>query len=153
MRVLVVEDNDSKWSRLREVVEGALPPETLLVRACDIFEANLRIEEGGWDLLLLDMTLDLRRGGRSLPDYTGGLKVIAKMYYDDMLVPTLIVTGFDSFPTSRSNGDGVVLGLEAVEYEARRHLGDLLKGTIRHGPEGWDRILHFMLLELAGGGR
>lgn len=141
MRILIIEDNDDKCKRVSTITLEVLPSATI-VRASDYFEADQKIEEPGWDLLLLDMTLDLRRGGAGRPgtaqDYTGGLKIVGKMFYDELAVPTLVITGFDSFPTARSNGKGSVLGLEAVECEARRQLGDLLIGTVRHGPDEWE---------------
>jgi CheY-like chemotaxis protein len=149
MRVLVIEDNDDKWERLSAITLEVLPRGATIVRAVDLYEAQQRLEEEGWDLLLLDMTLDLRRGGARRPgtaqDYTGGLKIIGQMYYDELMVPTAIITGFDSFPTSRTNGDGVVLGLEAVEREARRQLGDMLIGTVRHGPPDWEAKLRALV--------
>lgn len=120
-----------------------------LTRACDLYEAERMIEEPGWDLLLLDMTLDLRRGGVRRPssaqDYTGGLKIIGQMYWDELLGPTIIITEFESFPASREDGNGAVIGLEAVEGEAREKLGDLLIGTVRHGPDGWEEELLALL--------
>ena len=148
MRVLAIEDNDDKFERVAEVVLSALPTVSL-VRACDLFEAERAIEEEGWDLLLLDMTLDLKRGGArragTAQDYTGGMKVIGQMYWDELMVPTIIITAFDSFPSSRSGGDGAVIGLEAVELEASEKLADLLIGTVRNGPEGWEDELRALL--------
>ncbi len=152
MRVLVIEDNDDKYERMAEVTACTFLGASI-VRGCDLYEAGRLIAEERWDLLLLDMTLDLRRGGAQRPsvaqDYTGGLKIIGQMYYDEIAVPTAIITGFDSFPTARSDGNGVVLGLEAVEREARGRLGGLLLGTVRHGPDGWEDKLRSLLVKFA----
>jgi DNA-binding LytR/AlgR family response regulator len=147
-RILAIEDNDDKFERVAAVTQIALPTATIF-RARDLYEAEQAIEEEGWDLLLLDITLDLKRGGARRPgtaqDYTGGLKIIAQMYYDEISVPTVIITAFDSFPAARNDGNGAVIGLEAVEREARSRLGDLLIGTVRHGPDGWEDELRTLL--------
>ena len=148
MRVLAIEDNDDKFERVAEIVDSALPTASIS-RACDLFEAERAIEETGWDLLLLDMTLDLKRGGArragTAQDYTGGMKIVGQMYWDELAVPTIIITAFDSFPSPRSGGDEAVIGLESVEREAREKLGNLLIGTVRHGPEGWEDELRALL--------
>lgn len=82
------------------------------------------IEEPGWDLLLLDMTLDLRRGGVRRPssaqDYTGGLKIIGQMYWDELLAPTIIITAFDSFPSQRRAKTGMWPSSASRQSKARR---------------------------------
>lgn len=147
-RILVIEDNDDKFERVAAIAKSALPTASL-TRACDLYEAERAIEENRWDLLLLDMTLDLKRGGASrvgtAQDYTGGLKIIGQMYYDDLLIPTVIITAFDSFPMSHSDGNGAVVGLESVENQAHGRLGDLLIGTVRHGPDNWENELRTLL--------
>jgi CheY-like chemotaxis protein len=147
-RILVIEDNDDKFERVAVIAMTALPTASL-TRAHDLYEAERAIEEKPWDLLLLDMTLDLKRGGArrvgTAQDYTGGLKIIGQMYYDDLLIPTVIITAFDSFPMSRGDGNGAVVGLESVESQAKSRLGDLLVGTVRHGPDNWENELRTLL--------
>lgn len=147
MKILVVEDSEPKWLRIDEIIRGVLPAAEI-ERARDLFEGERAIAARGWDLLILDMSLDIRAdAGRAgaAHDYVGGLKILGKMYYDELEVPTIIITGFNSFPTVRTNGDGVMLGLEDVEAEASRQLGDHLVGTIRHLSEGWEERFQAML--------
>jgi len=154
MRVLVIEDSDAKWKRVEEIISTSLPIAEI-VRARDLFEGERAITTPGWDLLILDMSLDIRAGaGRAgaAHDYVGGLKILGKMYYDELEMPTIIITGFDSFPTVRTNGDGIMLGLEDVETEASRHLGDRLIGTVRHMSEGWEQRFEAMLASFRSAG-
>ncbi len=147
MRVIAIEDNDAKWSRVEEILRTSLPTAEIN-RARDLFEGEREISVPGWDLLILDMSLDIRAGaGRpgAAHDYVGGLKILGKMYYDELEIPTIIITGFDSFPTVRTNGDGVMLGLEDIETEASKRLGGHLIGTVRHLSEGWEARLKAML--------
>jgi hypothetical protein len=154
MKILAVEDNDEKFERVAELAAVACP-NLNITRARDLYEAERLIEEPGWELLLLDITLDLKRGGArrqsGAQDYTGGMKIIGQMYWDDIAVPTIIITAFDSFPASRDGGNGAVIGLEAVEGEARDKLGDLLIGTVRHGPDGWEDELLALLAKAKAG--
>lgn len=139
MNVLVVEDGEEKWADVGRVLRNVLPDATLQ-RARDLFEAEKALHQINWDLLVLDVSLDIRKGGGragAAHDYVGGLKILGRMYYDELQIPTIIVTGFDSFPSVRTNGDGVMLGLEDLEREATRQLGTNHVGTVRHGPEGW----------------
>ena len=152
MNILVVEDSEPKWARVEELILGSLPMADV-TRARDLFEGEQAIATPGWDLLVLDMSLDIRAdAGRAgaAHDYVGGLKILGKMYYDELEVPTIIITGFDSFPTVRTNGDGVMLGLEDIEAEASRKLGDYLLGTIRHLSEGWEDKFKALLRNLQG---
>ncbi|MBZ4402481.1 hypothetical protein [Myxococcus sp. AS-1-15] len=145
MRVLAVEDNDPKWSRIEAVLRQGLGSIDV-VRARDLRDAERLVEEGGWDLLILDISLDIRaggdRGGRGAHDYTGGLKIAGRMFYLECEVPTIVVTGFDAFPTAApAAGHEVILGLEDVGRQARRFLGHHLLGAVRFGSAGWDADL------------
>lgn len=154
MRVLAIEDNDAKWSRIESVLRSSLG-HFELERACDLHNAELLVEKGGWDLLILDMSIDIRsgagRGGRGTHDYTGGLKIASRMFYNECEVPTIIVTGFDAFPTGAAVAEqDVILGLEDIQRQARKHLGDHLLGAVRFGAQEWDKHLKLLLQRLTG---
>lgn len=139
MNVLVVEDGDDKWTDVARAVREVLPGASLR-RARDLFEAEKALDEIAWDLLVLDVSLDIRAGGGragAAHDYVGGLKILGRMYYNELEIPTIIVTGFDSFPSVRTNGHGVMLGLEDLQREASHYLAGNHIGTVRHGPETW----------------
>lgn len=149
MRVLAVEDNDPKWSRVEAVIRKDLG-QVEIVRARDQLDAERLVDQGGWHLLILDISLDIRagggRGGRGGHDYTGGLKIAGRMFYLKCEMPTIIVTGFDAFPTSAAvSGQDVILGLEDVGRQARKFLGDHLLGAVRFGPTGWETDLSILL--------
>lgn len=154
MRILGVEDNERKWARVEAVVQSVFD-DAEIVRARDLKDAERLVEEGGWDLLVLDISLDIRsggdRGGRGAHDYTGGLKIAGRMYYLECEVPTIIVTGFDAFPSAAlAAGHDVILGLEDVGREARKFLGDYLLGSVRFGSPGWEANLSGLLKGISG---
>ena len=148
-RILAIEDNDAKWDRIEPVIARVLP-DAKIVRARDLHDGEREVEKDGWDLLLLDVSLDIRAGagraGRGSHDYVGGLKIAGRMFYLECEVPTIIVTGFDAFPTgTASSANDVILGLEDVEREAGRLLGDYLLGAIRFGTGDWEAQLANLL--------
>lgn len=144
MRVLAVEDNDAKWFRVEAVLREGLG-DVSVTRAKDLRDAEQLVELDDWGLLILDISLDIRaggdRGGRGAHDYTGGLKVAGRMFYLECEVPTILVTGFDAFPTAAAAGQDVILGLEDVGRQARKFLGHHLLGAVRFGSAGWEAEL------------
>ena len=144
--LLVIEDSDPKWERMEAVLAKILSPMPHIVRATDQMSGNTEIMKKGWDLVLLDMSLDIRRTpgrlGQGGHDYTGGLKIAGRMFYNRCEAPTIIVTGFDNFPTGRSGHNlDVILGLDDIERQARQYLGCYLIAIIRYAEPGWERRL------------
>lgn len=144
-RVLAIEDDDVKWERVEAVLKRAVGTPAEILRVKDVYDGERQVEKPGWDLLILDVSLDIRRsarGTRGTHDYQAGLKIAERMYYQECEIPTVIVTGFDSFPTgARSSGGDVILGLEDVNAAVGRLLKDNHLGTIRYlGPE-WEAQL------------
>lgn len=139
--ILGIEDNDQKWVRIERLLKSAIA-NPKIVRVTDLFDGERRVEESGWDLLVLDISLDIRasaRGARGTHDYQAGLKIASRMYYQECEIPTVIVTGFDSFPTgSRTSEKDVILGLEEVDASVRKMLGEYLLATVRYNGEAWE---------------
>jgi CheY-like chemotaxis protein len=142
-RLLVIEDSDGKWKDIKSALENVCVRAPEIVRAATMVEANERLGEGGWDLLLLDISMNIRGSsagpGAGGHDTTGGLKIAQRMYYLEQDVPTIIVTAFDAFPSDSKRG--AVLGLEDVTNQASQLLGELLIGWVRYGDPNWqDRL-------------
>jgi hypothetical protein len=152
MRILAAEDSDAKWERVEPVVRSVLP-NAEIVRVRDLFEAEREVEHNEWSLLLLDISLDIKAAAsgsmRGAHDHIGGLKLAGRMFYNEREIPTIIVTGFDAFPTSRvGTGADVILGLDDVLFEARKLLGSHLIGAVRVGTGDWANRLRVMLEEV-----
>ena len=151
-RLLCVEDNDHKWERILRVLETHLDAKVEIVRAVDQLTGDQHIDDGGWDLVLLDMSLDIRRtqnrSGQGGHDFTGGLKIAGRMYYLKKEVSTIIITGFDAFPSGQSGQNKeVILGIEDIEGQARKYLGNHLIAILRYGTKGWENALAAHLKE------
>lgn len=75
------------------------------------------------------------------------MKIAGVMYYHECEIPTIIVTGFDAFPTMTSvSGHEVILGVQDVDRQARKLLERHLLGVVRFAQPGWD----LELLKLLG---
>ncbi len=148
MKILAIEDSDPKWDKIRPVIERLLPGAGI-TRVRDLHDGERAVEESGWDLLILDISLDIKTGGarsgRGAHDYTAGLKIVGRMYYDECEIPTLIVTGFDAFPTGGSSESNVILGFDEVETQARSFLSDKLLGAVRVGSRDWEKQMSDIL--------
>lgn len=151
-RVLAVEDSPVKWADLQSLVEPLLPVGCELVHVGDLKAALAHIAAGGWDLLLLDVSLDVTTNGgaaRGGKEFTGGLTIAGRMYYLRRSIPTIIVTGFETFITARPQTEqDVVLGLQDVDREMRRYLGDDVIGLVRYGSDNWKAELEELLRRL-----
>jgi hypothetical protein len=152
IRILAAEDSDAKWERVEPVVRSVLK-DAEIVRVRDLFEAEREVERGFWSLLLLDISLDIKTASsesmRGAHDHIGGLKLAGRMFYNEREIRTIIITGFDAFPTSRSGtGDDMILGLDDVMREARKFLGKHLVGAVRVGVGDWADLLRKMLEEV-----
>jgi hypothetical protein len=148
-RILAIEDQDAKWERVRQVVVDALPC-CSIERVRDVYDAERLVVEGRWDLVILDISLDIRTGGkgRIAHDYTGGLQVAGRMYYEDSSIPTVIVTGFDSYPTGgAAHEQEVILGSEDVQRQAKKFLGEDYLGAVRYNSPNWEDSLAQVLKE------
>lgn len=153
MKILALEDSAPKWKRVETVIHDTLGSNVEIRLARDLYEGEPLVQQSGWDLLILDISLDIRsgagRGGRGAHDYTGGLKIASRMFYEACEIPTVIITGFDAFPSSTSQEDSVILGLEDVDRQARAFLKDYLLKTLRIGAPGWDAELAAILRQVA----
>ncbi len=153
LKILVIEDTDRKWNDIRDAL-GFIGAKEVR-RAATIEDAENLIELN-WDLVVLDISMDIRaskagpkEGGH---DPTGGLKVAAKMYYLGCEAPTIILTAFDAFP-SRLRGaqiGNVILGLEEVERRAREQLGAAFVGCVKWDSPDWRSEFQNYVFGVAG---
>jgi len=137
--VLVIEDSEGKWLEVEQVLQtfNGLS----VVRAETLNEAEYFAVSADWDLVILDISMDISAnaaGKRIGHDPLGGLQVANKMFLLGHESPTLILTAFDSFPSGDGGRRGAqILGLEDVEAKAADILGTSFLGCIRYGGQGW----------------
>lgn len=138
--VLVVEDGQSKWEDLENLLKGISDLPLRIHRAANMEQATESLAKLKFDLVLLDISLDIRKsesgpkaGGH---DTIGGLRVAERMYLLGEERPTIVVTAFDAFPSRNAKGD-IIIGIDDVIGQARAKLGDNLRGWVRYGDPDW----------------
>lgn len=144
--VLVIEDSEGKWKEVQQFFVDHFGGQVALTHAATLVDAEDAVAQRTWDLVLLDVSMDIaasatgRKGGGHDP--LGGLGVASKMYLLGKEAPTVIFTGFTSFPSGESKREGSqILGLEDVEARAKQVLGAALLGCIRYGDADWKERL------------
>lgn len=126
---------------LEVAIGPSLPAGTELLHVGDMVSAKDALYNQHWDLLLLDVSLDINPGGgdrRAGKEFTGGVTLASRMRYRRKEVPTIVVTGFTTFLSVKPENElDVVLGLQDVEREMRRFLKEHVVGVVRYGADGW----------------
>lgn len=146
MRILVVEDAEYKFREVEALLRVRFGSSFELVRSETVVEAEKQISKGPWDLVVLDISMDIApgssggmRGGHA---NLGGMDVVEKMYLMEIERPTVILTGLDYFIMTNSEGmSHETLDLSDIERQARQWLADKLLGCVRYGREGWSDLL------------
>jgi len=146
MRILVVEDAPYKFQEVETLLRAHFREPFDLTRAETVVDAERQVSKGPWDLIVLDISMDIApgagggmRGGHA---NLGGMDVVEKMYLMELEYPTVILTGLDYFIVTNSDGmSHETLDLSDIERQARHWLSDNLLGCVRYGREGWDEQL------------
>ena len=149
--ILIIEDSDAKWREIDGLIHSTIKTKLTTLRASTMEIAKQEIEKGPWDLILLDISMDIRAsntgpraGGH---DATGGLKIAERMFYLRHEAPVIIVTAFDAFPSDEKR-QGTMLGIQDITREASRLLGDWLVGWVRYGDPEWAQNLSEKIREV-----
>lgn len=139
--VLVIEDSDPKFEDIRKCILDASDA-SVIHRASTMVEAEQRILNDVWDLVVLDISMDIapsRYGAKGRGQANvGGLEVAQKMYLLEREAPTIIVTAFDSFTAANpGHGGSEVLGFEEVYDRARLYLPTALVACLQYNAQNW----------------
>lgn len=80
MRVLLLEDDSEKANRINLVL-SAVDAKVLTVTATNVADARARLDEGEYDLLVLDVRVPFRHG--EAPSDVGGVQLLRELLEDD----------------------------------------------------------------------
>ena len=142
-RVLIVEDSESKYSAILELVRDVCP-KCEIARAATVIEAEAAVTEQKWDLVVLDISMDIapsRLGHRSRGQANiGGLGIAQKMFLLNCESPTIIVTAFDSFSTATMGGSGEIVDFDEVRRRALQYLPDSLCACLQYNSPDWKEL-------------
>lgn len=132
MRVLLVEDDELKASRIRDLVLEVSPVAEIVIRSS--FRTGLvAATQGGWDLVLLDISLpsydsgDADAGNRMRP--YAGIELMHQLELRDIRVPVVVITQFDVFGIGDDRRT-----LEELREQMRSSFGDRYQGAIYYAP-------------------
>ncbi|EPR65802.1 hypothetical protein [Cyclobacterium qasimii] len=104
IKVLILEDEKIKIERLKEFF---LSDEIIVKESYHACVIELKTNYKVYDLLILDMTIPLWESGRNdlggNYEQFGGEKILREMKRRKLLVPTILFTMFDVFPTKNGN--------------------------------------------------
>jgi len=127
-RVLIIEDNKNKLKKVKETAMKLLPAASVH-DAISYTGGIRRIYEEQWDLILLDMTLPVYditphdNGGDRRS--TAGKEIMKRMQNRGKIIPTIIITQFDTFGESG-------LSISNLNDEFSNDLKEIWKGTVNY---------------------
>jgi CheY-like chemotaxis protein len=140
--VLIIEDSDSKFTAISKLVREVLP-HAVLQRAATQVEAEGLLEREVWDLVCLDISLDIAPsslGQRNRGQATiGGLNLAERMFLLEQEFPTIIVTAFDSFSTAEfgNQSNTEIMGFDQVVKLAHDFLPNHLIACLQYNSPAW----------------
>lgn len=138
--ILVIEDVDAKFHDVMECVFDQIGIGAPHRRAKNLNQAEDEVMLGGWSLIILDLSMDISATGSmdlsSGHATLGGLDVLERMALLKIQLPTILVTGFDSFQDP-DRFDNSIMNLEDVNAMAKGWLGQCYFGCVRYGSETW----------------
>jgi CheY-like chemotaxis protein len=138
-RILVVEDVESKFLDILKEL-SAHPAYDNHTRAENLNDAEDLLMGGGWDLVVLDLSMDIAATGSmdlgSGHATLGGLDLVERVALLKLKVPIIIVTGFDSFQDP-DRFDNAIMSMTDVDEIIRSLIGGLYFGCVRYGRENW----------------
>lgn len=143
MRVLIIEDTEAKMRVIEECIKGVYE-EWEFTEAMSYSAGIQNIYAGGWDLILMDMSLPTynishtESGGTKKP--VAGQELMARMLSRKIFIPVIIITQFDTFGDNQS--------LESLNKEFEEGYTRIWKGTISYDKPGWQEQLLKLLDEI-----
>lgn len=128
IRLLVIEDNNNKLHQIKKFLYKEF--HGIEIHDAISYTGGLRrIYEEKWDLILLDMTLPVYdvgvqdNGGDKKP--TAGKEIMQRMHNRKVIIPTIIITQFDTF------GENEV-SIDDLNMYFNEQLSSIWKGTVNY---------------------
>jgi CheY-like chemotaxis protein len=146
--VLLVEDEAPKRKHIeRFLAKWSLSVSVVVARSVN--SALDALDDEKPDLLLLDMSLPtfdvggLEAGGR--PQGFGGIEVLRHMTLADISCPTIVITGYEAFPTEV----GKPIELSQMRSDLEKEFPMLIRGVLHYNStyEEWKTALGRTLIE------
>lgn len=148
LRILVVEDVQSKFDDVLSVLSECIA-DFEYERASHLNGAEDLVMSERWDLVVLDLSMDITAAGsfdlNSGHATLGGLDVLERMSLLKLAMPTVLVTGFDSFQDP-DRFDNSIMNIADLQQLAGKWLQSSYLGTVRYGSETWaDDLIEILI--------
>lgn len=149
MKILVVEDDDTKRERVCELITQT-EPAAVIVHARSLRGAEDALETEPFDLVVLDMSMPTFDIG---PDESGGVfqalgghELLRYIKRYRRLSPVVVLTQFNAFGRGKS-----YLTLAQLNEQLKSEYGSLYLGAVYYGTssEGWRRQLTLLIKAVA----
>lgn len=142
----MIEDNHSKLNKIEDFIKKNY--HDVDIHDAMSYTAGLRrLYDENWDLILLDMSLPTY--DMNIQDSGGDKKSIAgkeimkRMHHRKIIIPTIIVTQFDTFG---ENGTTI----DSLNEEFKLNLSDIWKGTVNYEKTSWMQDLKRIIDDILG---
>jgi CheY-like chemotaxis protein len=150
-KILVVEDDDPKWTALKKCLSTNFPQaEVILERS---LQSGVRfIRSSAADLILLDMTLPNFDTGIDEPGGVthsfGGQEFLRQMDRFDVRTPVIVVTQFETFSATNQT-----LRLPELDQQLKAEHGSVYMGAIYYNAaiQDWESKLVQAMNSILGG--
>ena len=151
MKLLLVEDDDDKAERVIEFIRTSFPESSILLRK-SLHEGLIALiaEKNSLDLVLLDMSMpnfdiaDIEPTGGK-PENLAGRDLLTQMKLRKILIPTIVLTMYDSFEKETERKSIVEL-----KTQLQHDFQPVYKGLIQYSTtqEGWQNSLLKLIGEI-----
>lgn len=128
MRILVVDDQKSKYRQIRPIIDSIFPDSR--IRHCKTFiSAISNLERASWDLVFLDMSFDVNESPTEEAGFEGlaGLQILQHLYRANLQTKVIIFTAHNSFEDPFHER---IEGLDALNQHVQEYFQDLCLGCI-----------------------
>lgn len=151
--ILVVEDLNHKFADISQSLQNCGISTERIDRASTVVDAENKFLTLNYALMILDISMDIvstspgtnRSGHAAL----GGLEIAHKMFLLEKEIPTIIVTGFDVFPSENEQpGNIEILGLDEVKKRVKIFLKHNFLGCIHYTSPEWNDEFEKIIREI-----
>ena len=148
---LLVEDESPKLAHIRDFIKDSFS-NISVSEARSVSSALESIEDGDFDILILDMSLPTfdvgqgEHGGR--PQGFGGIEILRHIEMSGLVLQTIVLTGYEAFPDET----GELIDLDTL----RKRLVEEFPGTVQKvvhfssSLEGWKMALEDGISSIIG---
>ncbi|MFM0175611.1 hypothetical protein PQR33_40565 [Paraburkholderia sediminicola] len=137
MKILFVEDDEFKFQQVNDFLVHKFSP-VQIFRGKSVTSGIRLLDEGSYDLVLLDMSLPTYDTGRQKPQAFGGRNLLRYIDGLDSQPPAIVVTQLETFGEGES-----LIDIHTLRGQLLEEHGEYLKGLVYYNSrsEAWQQEL------------